>query len=332
MIFSSIYFYLELNQFDRGYDDGTLSITVRRKNSSYFNQEGINIIVEEFENGDYVNTAHIYSWYTEYNPNNTPPQAIIPVVSGANPIIITDDTFEGLIAFGGINNKTIFNGKRFGKKIIRVTLLRNGTNEVLVSGQFDITTLEIALPTIQKFEVKTIGKDINVSFRGVNPPDFSTEGLGEKLYKLRVSSLLSSDPILENTDQEVVLLNIPIIREYYEKQVFENGLFTGEWETKTRTERIVNFYAEWYIPGVFEQQLINEGTPQERIVDVQIEPEISILRKQFVYRVPNFALGLTVKVGDDHKKVAAVYQKIDGQWRKAAKVYQKIGGAFLSQD
>jgi hypothetical protein len=331
MIFSGIYFYLELNQFDRGYDTGSLSITVRRKNSSYFNQEGINIVIDEFENGDYVNTSHIYSWYTQYNPNNTPQQEIVPFLD-SEPIVIVDDTFEGIVAFGAINNKTIFNGKRFGKKIVRVRLLRNVTNEVFIEGLFKLTTLEIALPTIHRFNAKTVGKKIKIDFKGVNPPNFGTESQEEKLYLLRISSTLSSTPIVENVDNEVYENLIPIVREYYEKQIFVDGIATGEWETKTKTDRTVNFYAEWYIPSVVEQQLINEGTPQERLVDVEIEPEISILRKQFVYQVPNFALGITTKVNDEHKKVAAMYQKINGEWRKVVKVYQKIGGAFLSQD
>lgn len=331
MIFSSIYFYLELNQFDQGYDDGSLSIVVRRKNPAYYNQEGVNITVEDLVDGNYVNRSHVYSWYTEYNPNDTDQQTIIPIDNG-DPIIITDDTFEGLVSFGGINNKTIFNGKRFGKRTVRVTLLRNGTNEVLVSGQFDVTTLEIALPSIHKFEVKTLGKSINVVFKGVNPPDFNSEAQVEKLYRLRISSLLSATPIVTNLVDEKLELNIPIIREYYERQIFEDGIATGIYETKPRSERVVNFYAEWYIPAVVEQQLINEGTPQETLRDVVVEPEISILRKQFIYQVPNFALGLTLKVNGEHKKVNAIYQKIDGQWRKVVKVYQKIGGAYLSQD
>lgn len=330
MIFSSIYFYLELNQFDQGYDNGSLSITVRRKNSSYFNQEGINIVVEEYIDGAWVNTNHVYVWYTEYNPTETAQQPVFVYGSGT-PISVTADTFEGLVSYTGINNKTIFNGKRLGKKMIRVLLLRNNTNELFVVGEFDITTLEIALPTIHDFEATTLGKSINLYFKGVNPLNFNSE-VEERLYKLKISSTLSATPILIDSDQQEAEFLLPILREYYEKKIFEDGLDTGQFKTKTKTERIVNFYAEWYIPAVIEQQIINEGDDDEIITDVIIEPEISMIKKQYVYRVPNFALGLSIQTEAGPKKIEAMYQKVNGQWRKVAKVYQKIGGSFLSQD
>lgn len=331
MIFSSIYFYLELNQFDRGYDNGSLSITVRRKNSSYFNQEGVNIVVEEEVDGAWTNTNHVYAWYTEYNPTDTARQQVFVYQSGS-PVTVIDDTFEGLVSYTGINNKTIFNGKRFGKKRIRVLLLRNNSNELFVVGEFDITTLEIALPTVHNFEATTLGKSINLYFKGVNPVNFDSEDEDERLYKLKISSTLSSTPILIDSQQEQVEFLLPILRDYYEKKVFVDGLDTGQFVTKTQTERIVNFYAEWYIPAVIEQQIINEGTAAEVVTDVIIEPAITMLKKQYVYRVPNFALGLSLKTETGYEKIEAMYQKVNGQWRKVAKVYQKIGGSFLSQD
>jgi hypothetical protein len=271
-LFSGQFVNLELNEKNRTKTGSTLEIRINRKNSNYFNREGIIVTTEETILGNFAAPVTRTVWYTEYNPFN------ITVTPGTGKTI--SNTYSSEFQYV-IDNEQIQDGKRFGSKAVRVRLLENGTNNIIIEGIIVLRTLELALPTITKFTVQNIGKTLSLDIEGVNPEDE---------YRLRLVRSDSNVPIATNVVELPKNYVLPITEPMY--------------------RQLVLFTAQWYLGNLL------------------------ILERVISTRVPNFRLGIYVKVNDQFKEIQEekMFVKVDGQWKKVVKVFEKIGGEYLSQD
>lgn len=173
MIYNSKYINLELNQIARTSNSGTLAIKISRNNPYYYNREGVKVVIEETVDGQSFTTVdHIYSWFTKYNPKNQDMEDVVPYDGDLNnpPPIIEDDTFyiDNLnFSISMINADTT---KRVGKKLIKIMLIENNTEEtIIVEGTIMLETLEIPEPVIHSINIKAVDNQLVVDVKGINP-------------------------------------------------------------------------------------------------------------------------------------------------------------------
>jgi hypothetical protein len=271
-LFSGQFVNLELNEKNRTKTGSTLEVRINRKNSNYFNREGIIVTTEEIIQGSFAAPVTRTVWYTEYNPYD------ITVTPGAGKTI--SNTYAAEFQYV-ISNEQIQDGKRFGSKGIRVRLLENGTNNIIIEGILVLQTLELALPTIARFTVENIGKTLSIDIEGVNP---------EGDYRLNINRSDSNVPVATDVSVLPQTYSIPILEPMY--------------------RQLVLFTAQWYLGSLL------------------------ILERTIAIRVPNFALGIHVKVDGQFREIAEekMFVKVNGTWKKVVKVFEKIGGEYLSQE
>lgn len=267
-LFSGEFLNLELIEKNKTKTGSTLEILINRKNSNYFNREGIIVTTEEFINGLYASPVTRTTWYTEYNPYD------ITVTPGTGKTInnIYNADFQYVI-----DNENIVDGKRFGTRTIRVRLLENGTNDIIISGTITLQTLELALPTITQFSVENIGKTLQVNFLGVNP---------EGDYRLTINRSDSTTPILSNSALISHSISVPITVPMY--------------------RQLVLFTAQWYLGS----ELVLERTISIRVPNFRLGLYYK-MNDNFIL-VPEG--NMYVKSGGTWKKVEKVYEKIGGEY------------------
>lgn len=249
-LFSGEFLSLELLEKNKTKTGSSLEIRINRKNSNYFNREGVIVTTEEFVQGTYAAPVTRTTWYTTYNPYN------ITVTAGTGKTISNNLALDLQFV---ISNESIQEGKRYGFKSIRVRLLENGTNDIIVEGVIELQTLELALPTISRFSVENVGKTLVLDFLGVNP---------ESDYQLRILRSDQLTPALAFTAGTQHDITVPITEPMYRKLV----LFTAQWFLGTQLilERTISIRVPNFKLGIYYKQnnefvLIPEGNMYVKI-------------------------------------------------------------------
>jgi hypothetical protein len=251
-LFSGEFLNLELLEKNKTKTGSTLDVRITRKNSNYFNREGVIVTTEEFIQGSFGAPVTRTIWYTEYNPYNV----TVTPASGKTINNTYNADFQYIIS-----NESIQSGKRYGSQFIRVRLIENGTTNIIIEGTIELRTLEIALPTIAQFGVTNIGKTLLVNFFGVNP---------DAEYRLRINRSDSLTPILINSPLTTHNISVPITESMYRKLI----LFTAQWFLgsqliiqETISIRVPNFRLGIYYKQNNEFLLIPEGNMYVKVND-----------------------------------------------------------------
>jgi len=224
MIFSSEFLTLELNEKNKTTNSSILEVFLSRKNNNYYNREGIEIYVSEYEDGKYINQTLNAIWYTEYNPYS------IAVVEDVKNVIANSYRFEKQFQIGNIN---LISGKRIGSRRIRVELIDFKNKQTILIGELELNTLEIPLPRTTLFTATNEGKNIKLQFKGINPKED---------YRIKITASYLIDPIVNLLPLESFEVMLPILEPLYRQKVF--------------------FEAEWYLEDILiEKQKITFRVP-----------------------------------------------------------------------